>query len=73
MEVRDAANAKDVKFYTTDRLREEFHIGNLFPEDDIKMVYSHIDRIIVIGMADAAGHVRGVAACGVHFAGSLAP
>ena len=50
MEVRDAANAKDVKFYTTDRLREEFHIGGLFPEDDIKMVYSHIDRIIVIGM-----------------------
>ena len=50
MEVRDAANAKDVKFYTTDRLREEFHIGNLFSEDDIKMVYSHIDRIIVIGM-----------------------
>ena len=26
MEVRDAANAKDVKYYTTDRLREEFHI-----------------------------------------------
>ena len=50
MEVRDAANAKDVKFYTTDRLREEFHISGLFPEDEIKMVYSHIDRIIVIGM-----------------------
>ena len=50
MEVRDASNAKDVKYYTTDRLREEFHIGNLFTKDNIRMVYSHTDRIIVIGM-----------------------
>lgn len=50
MEVRDAANAKDVKFYTTDRLREEFHISGLFNPDEVKMVYSHIDRIIVIGI-----------------------
>ncbi len=50
MEVRDAANAKDVRYYTTDRLREEFHIANLFTKDNIRMVYSHIDRIIVIGM-----------------------
>lgn len=50
MEVRDASNAKDVKYYTTDRLREEFHINNLFTKDNIRMVYSHTDRIIVIGM-----------------------
>ena len=50
MEVRDASNAKDVRYYTTDRLREEFHIGNLFTKDNIRMVYSHTDRIIVIGM-----------------------
>ena len=50
MEVRDASNAKDVRFYTTDRLREEFHIGNLFTKDNIRMVYSHTDRIIVIGI-----------------------
>ncbi len=50
MEVRDSSNAKDVKYYTTDRLREEFHIGNLFTKDNIRMVYSHTDRIIVIGM-----------------------
>ncbi len=50
MEVRDASNAKDVRFYTTDRLREEFHINNLFTKDNIRMVYSHTDRIIVIGM-----------------------
>lgn len=50
MEVRDAANAKDVKYYTTDRLREEFHISGLFTKDIVKMVYSHIDRIIVLGI-----------------------
>ncbi len=50
MEVRDAANAKDVKYYTTDRLREEFHISGLFTEDNVKTVYSHIDRIIVLGI-----------------------
>ena len=49
MEVRQAANAKDVKYYTTERLREEFHIANLFTADCVKMVYSHIDRIITAG------------------------
>ena len=58
MEVRDAANAKDVKYYTTDRLREEFHIANLFTKDNIRMVYSHIDRIIVIGMMPVFAELR---------------
>lgn len=50
MEVRQASNAKDVKHYTTDRLREEFHIANLFTKDNVRMVYSHIDRIITAGL-----------------------
>ncbi len=49
MEIRQASNAKDVKFYTTERLREEFHIANLFTKDNVRMVYSHIDRIITAG------------------------
>lgn len=49
MEVRQAANAKDVKYYTTERLREEFHIANLFTKDNVRMVYSHVDRIITAG------------------------
>ena len=49
MEVRQASNAKDAKYYTTDRLREEFHIANLFTKDNVRMVYSHIDRIITAG------------------------
>ena len=50
MEVRQASNAKDVKHYTTERLREEFHIANLFTKDNVRMVYSHIDRIITAGL-----------------------
>ncbi len=46
MELRTAASPKDVKNYTTDRLKEEFLIDNLFGTDVIKTVYSHIDRII---------------------------
>ncbi len=46
MEIRTAASPKDVKNYTTERLREEFLIQGLFQPDEIKLVYSHIDRII---------------------------
>ena len=46
MEVRAASNPKDVKQYDTTRLREEFLIDDLFQPDEVKLVYSHIDRII---------------------------
>lgn len=46
MELRTAASPKDVKHYTTERLREEFLIQDLFVPDKINLVYSHIDRII---------------------------
>lgn len=47
MELRTAVSPKDVKHYTTQRLREEFLIQDLFAGDEIKLVYSHIDRIIM--------------------------
>ena len=37
MEVRTAASPRDVKHYTTDRLREEFLIQDLFP-----VSYTHL-------------------------------
>lgn len=46
MEIRNASNPKDAKNYDTKRLREEFLIEDLFVPGEIKMVYSHIDRII---------------------------
>ena len=46
MEVRTASSPRDVQHYSTERLREEFLIQDLFVKDEIKLVYSHIDRII---------------------------
>lgn len=46
VEVRMSASARDAKNYDTKRLREEFLIDDLFQADEIKLVYSHIDRII---------------------------
>ncbi|MBR4874601.1 MAG: 5-dehydro-4-deoxy-D-glucuronate isomerase, partial [Clostridia bacterium] len=58
MEIRNASNSKDVKHYTTDRLREEFLIQNLFTKDNIRMVYSHIDRIITGGFMPVFGELK---------------
>ncbi|MBR6642443.1 MAG: 5-dehydro-4-deoxy-D-glucuronate isomerase [Lachnospiraceae bacterium] len=55
MELRTAASPRDVKHYTTDRLREEFLIDDLFQKDVIKLVYSHIDRIITGSAVPVAG------------------
>ena len=46
MELRTASSPRDVKTYDTARLREEFLIQDLFRPDEVKTVYSHIDRII---------------------------
>ncbi len=53
MELRTAASPRDVKHYTTERLREEFLIPSVFEKDEIKLVYSHIDRIITGGAMPA--------------------
>lgn len=49
MEVRCAASPKDVKYYDSERLREEFLIPEIFRANEITMVYSHVDRIITGG------------------------
>lgn len=53
MEIRQPSNSRDAKHYTTDRLREEFLIEDLFVVGKIKRVYSHIDRIITMGICPA--------------------
>ena len=58
MEIRNASNPRDVKHYTTDRLREEFHIAGLFTADNFKMVYSHIDRIITAGFMPVSKELK---------------
>lgn len=49
-EFRYAHHPNDVKKYTTDELREHFLIPDLFIADQIKLVYSMYDRLIVGGI-----------------------
>jgi len=55
MELRTASGPRDVKTYDTARLREEFLMEDLFGADKVKMVYSHIDRIITGSAVPVAG------------------
>ena len=50
METRYASSPKDVKFYTTEKLREEFLIDTVFAADEAILVYSQFDRIIAGGI-----------------------
>ncbi|VBB09678.1 kdui/iolb isomerase [Lucifera butyrica] len=46
MEVRHSVHPEDAKHYTTEELRKRFLIQDLFVSGQIKMVYSHVDRMI---------------------------
>lgn len=48
-EIRYAANPTDAKQYDTARLRHDFLIETLFSKDEVNMVYSMYDRMIVGG------------------------
>ena len=49
MDIRYSANPKDVKRFTTQELREEFLIENLYRPDEVVAVYSHVDRMVTLG------------------------
>lgn len=48
-ELRHAAHPDDVRKYDTDKLREAFLIKDIFRKDEITVVYSMYDRLIVGG------------------------
>ncbi|GIQ69176.1 5-dehydro-4-deoxy-D-glucuronate isomerase [Xylanibacillus composti] len=49
MQVRHATNPTDFKTYTTERIRQDFLIEELFQADAIQMVYTHYDRMVIGG------------------------
>ena len=49
MDIRYSANPNDVKRYTTEELRKEFLIENLYRPDEVVAVYSHVDRMVTLG------------------------
>lgn len=48
-EIRYASNPRDAKHYDTARLREDFLIENMFVANEVNMVYSMYDRMVVGG------------------------
>jgi 4-deoxy-L-threo-5-hexosulose-uronate ketol-isomerase len=50
MDIRHSSHYEDVKKYDTSDLRRHFLIEDLFVPGELKMVYSHIDRIIIAGV-----------------------
>ena len=49
MDIRYSSNPNDVKRYTTEELRREFLIENLYRPDQVVAVYSHVDRMVTLG------------------------
>lgn len=54
MDTRYSVNPRDVKRYTTDELRDEFLIKNIFKADEVTAVYSHVDRMVRLGCMPVA-------------------
>lgn len=52
-----AVDPKTAKGLDTDGLRENFHVGNSFADGEIRLTYTHYDRMIVGGAVPAAGEL----------------
>lgn len=50
MDIRYSCNQRDFKRYTTEETRNEFLIENLFVADEVTAVYSHVDRMVTVGI-----------------------
>ena len=50
MDIRYSCNQRDFKRYTTQEIRREFLIENLCVPDQVVPVYSHVDRMVTLGV-----------------------
>ena len=53
MDIRYSCNQRDFKRYTTEETRKEFLIEKLFVADEVVAVYSHVDRMVTLGIINA--------------------
>ena len=60
MEIRYAHHPEDFKTYTTEKMRQEFLIPAVMVPGSIKLVYSHVDRIIAGGAVRAVMEAVGI-------------
>lgn len=50
MDIRYSCNQRDFKRYTTNEVRDEFLIDTLFVPNEVSCVYSHVDRMVTMGI-----------------------
>jgi 4-deoxy-L-threo-5-hexosulose-uronate ketol-isomerase len=55
VETRHAIDPAAARTFDTDALRRHFHLGGLFRDGEIRLVYTHYDRMIVGGAVPAGG------------------
>lgn len=58
MIIKDAVSRNEFKKMDTKELRDNFLLDKLFMQDEITLVYSYVDRIIVGGVVPVAKHVE---------------
>lgn len=58
MDIRYASHPNEVKKFDTERLQAEFQISSLFSPNEIKLVYSHVDRFIIGGVLPITGTLQ---------------
>lgn len=66
MDIRYSCNQRDFKRYTTGEMRSEFLIEKLFCPGEVTAVYSHVDRMVIMGCMPAAQAVpidKGIDVC----------
>ncbi len=54
IDMREASHPQEFKVFTTDRVRQEFLIENIFVPDEISLTYSFYDRMIAGGICPVA-------------------
>lgn len=66
VETRHAIDPNAAKAMDTAALRQNFHVGGLFAEGEIRLIYTHYDRMIVGGAVPGEGSLTldHVAECG---------
>ncbi|NLE14871.1 MAG: 5-dehydro-4-deoxy-D-glucuronate isomerase [Spirochaetales bacterium] len=55
MDIRYSTGKEAFKRMTTEELRKEFLVQNIFKAGDVSAVYSHIDRIVTLGAMPVSG------------------
>jgi len=54
MDIRYSANPRDFKRFTTKELRREFLVDGMYVPDKVKATYSHVDRMVILGIMPVA-------------------